>query len=360
MFLTDWLFCLKIILLGEMIMKNRFLNFIATILVVLSPFTTVYAVTLANLDATQFVSNVTITNSDGSNIGTNKISDSSTINTVYDLDIGDGSQLDTTQPYTMPLPKELNYETTVPIQLLASDDTILGLVTIKDGMISIQFNDTIKTMENVKVYFNFYSKFNKDHLDYENGNDLAFPTRDNPANTKHINFSKSSSGGGSGTSAISKNLRYGNPDRTIVTWSVTVNNGGYAVEDSKFYDEMENTQEYIPGSMRINFRNWNKVGLRSETADPMINQEAEGKQRFDFSFGKLTSAEEKNDQAVTSITLTYQTKLYNNPELNRYPNTAYSFDGSTLIDSALSTATYQGQGGGGSGDQLTKIEGQKF
>lgn len=317
-------------------------------------------VAVADLNATQFVSNVTVKNSDGSPIGTNKISDSSTINVIYDLDIGDGSVVNTDQSYTMPLPKELNYETTEPIKLFDSGMRLLGTVTIKDGVISIQFDSTVKDMTNVKVHFNFYSKFTKDELNYDEGNDLAFPTRDNPENTQHINFSKSSSGGGSGTSAINKNLHYGDLDRTVVTWTIVVNNGGYTVNDSKFYDEMENTQEYVPGSMKINYRNWDREVLRSDTTDPGIKQEPNGKQRFDYSFGQLKSAEEKDDQAVTSITLTYRTKIYENPDLNSYPNTAYSSDGDTLIDSDKKSATYQGQGGGGSGDELTDIEGQKI
>lgn len=319
---------------------------------------TAYAVDTTNsLDASQFVSSVSVSDANGP-IGTNKISDSSSINVNYNLTLGDGKNIDTTQPYTMPLPKELNYETTKPISL-DYNGVHLGDVTIKDGVIYIQFSPEVSQFENLSAHFNFWSGFNKDELDYDNGNDMIFPTQSNPDNSVHINFSKSGSGGGSGTSAISKSLTYDDTDPTIVNWSVTVNNGGYAIDNSVFKDVMENNQDYIPGSMTINYRNWNRAVISSETKDPTLIQQSDGSQTFSFNFGQLKSVDEKDDSAVTSIVIRYKTKLLFNAENNRYPNTAYSYDGDQVIDHALSTATYRGQGGGGEGDQVINISGTK-
>lgn len=45
--------------------------------------------------------------------------------------------------------------------------------------------------------------------------------------------------------------------------------------------------------------------------------------------------------------------IYNSGD-NKYPNHAYSYDQNTLIDGAVSTATYRGQGGGSGGDVTVK------
>lgn len=312
-----------------------------------------------SLDAAQFVSNVFLEDSEGP-LGTNKVSDSSSIKVIYELELGSGSNIDTSQPYTMTLPKELNYETSIPISLNTVSGIHLGDVTIKNGIISIQFSSSVHSLDNLKINFDFWSNFDKDELNYDTGNDLIFPIQNNPNHSIHVNFSKSSSGGGSGTSAISKSLTYDDADPTIVNWTVTVNNGGYAVTNSVFQDVMENHQDYLTGSMTINYRNWKKAIIKSEKTDPSISQNNDGSQNFSLSFGQLTSEDEKNDSVITSVVLHYQTKLLYNSNNNHYPNTATSFDGSERIDSALSTATYRGQGGGGEGDEIIDIKGKKI
>ncbi|EOV3185301.1 hypothetical protein ACOMX4_002569, partial [Enterococcus faecalis] len=297
-------------------------------------------------DASQFVESVSLSNGDGP-IGINKISDSSSVNVTYNLTIGDGSIIDTTSPYTMPIPSELKYSTTTPIELFTATGQKLGEVTIINGVASIHFEELVKTLKNVTLYFNFWSGFNKETLDYNDGNGLIFPTKNNPNYAIHVNFSKSSSGGGSGTSAISKNLTYG--ENNIVNWTVTINNGGYEVENSQFVDTMENTQNYVPGSTTINYRNWDRTILYAETTDLTFSDNGEGSKTSTLNFGYLTSAESKNSTAVTSIVIRYQTRLVYNADNNRYPNRAYSYDGPELIDDVVSTATYRGQGGGGSG-----------
>ncbi|WP_232252347.1 hypothetical protein [Lactococcus garvieae] len=54
--------------------------------------------------AVQFVDNVTLATSNGP-ITSNKISDASLVNSTYTLNIPNGEVLDTSQPYTMPLPQ---------------------------------------------------------------------------------------------------------------------------------------------------------------------------------------------------------------------------------------------------------------
>lgn len=275
------------------------------------------------------------------------------------MELGSGSNIGTTRPYTIPLPKELSYETSVRISLNTTSGIHLGDVTIKNGIVSIQFSPNVHSLENLKINFDFWSNFDKDELDYYIGNDLVFPIKNNPGHSIHINFSKSSSGGDSGTSAVSKSLTYEDVDPTIVNWTVTVNNGGDAVTDSVFQDVMENYQDYITGSMTINYRNWKKTVINKENTDPTISQANDGSQSFSLSFGQLTSEDEKNDSKVTSVVLHYQTKLLYNADNNHYPNTATSFDGSELIDSALSTVAYRGQSGGGEGDEIIDMSGKK-
>ncbi|MHC5251611.1 Cna B-type domain-containing protein [Listeria kieliensis] len=311
-----------------------------------------------NLDASQFVKGVSLSNSSGP-VADKKISDASSVNATYDLTVGDGNQIDTSQPYTMPLPQELKYETTTPIELFTTNGDRLGNVTIQAGTIAIHFDENVKSMRNVEVFFNFWSNFNKGTLDYENGNDLAFPLQNNPNNTIHVNFSKSISGGGSGTSAVSKLLTYDQADPTIVHWTVTVNNGGYEVADSVFKDTMENTQDYIPGSAKIQYRNWNKAVIEENTNDIPFTENADGTKTAQLDFGYLTSADAKEDTARTSVLVRYDTKLNYNAENNRFPNRAFAYDGTELIDDAVSTATYRGQGGGGSGDGYIDVDGEK-
>lgn len=239
--------------------------------------------------ASQFITNVALSNNDGA-IGANKISDSSSVNVTYNMTIPDGVIIDTSQSYTMPLPMELKYQTTSPIELKKADGTLLGQVTIENNIISIVFEPTINTLSNRTLFFNFWSNFNKDTLNYDTGNDLIFPTKTDPNNKIHVNFSKSNSGGGSGASAISKTLRYGD-DNTVI-WTITINNGGYIVEDANFIDTMENTQNYIPGSTTINFRNYKNNIIKSSTEDLNFIPNSDGTQSVSMNFGRLYSDEE--------------------------------------------------------------------
>ena len=293
-------------------------------------------------------------------IGTNRIRDTSSVQVTYNLNLGNGSAITTDQPYTMSLPKELNYTTTTPISINTPTGVHLADVTISNGIISIQFTSDAQSYDNLRINFNFWATFNRSQLNYETGNDLAFPTQTNPNNTVHLNFSKSSSGGGSGTSAIAKSLSYEDTDPTIINWTLTVNNGGYPVENASLQDIMENNQDYIPGSMTIIHRNWRRAPLTTEHTEPVITQQADGTQTFNLSFGKLTSSQEQNNAATTSLVIHYQTRLLYNSANNRYPNTVSTYDNGSFIDTAVSTATYHGQGGGGEGDQLITISGTKI
>lgn len=311
------------------------------------------------LDASQFVSSVTLADADGP-VGTNRIRDSSSIQVTYNLNLGNGSAITTDQPYTMSLPKELNYTTTTPISINTASGVHLADVTVTNGIVSIQFTSNVHSFDNLKINFNFWATFNRSQLNYNTGNDLAFPTQDTPNNTVHLNFSKSSSGGGSGTSAIAKSLTYDDADPTIVNWTLTVNNGGYPVDNALLQDVMENNQDYIAGSMTIAHRNWRRAVLSTEQIDPTITQQTDGTQSFNLTFGKLTSAQEQNNTATTSLVIHYKTKLLYNAANNHYHNTASTYDNEGFIDTAVSTATYHGQGGGGEGDQLIAISGTKI
>ena len=187
--------------------------------------------------------------------------------------------------------------------------------------------------------------------------------------TKSLNFIKTNASKGSGTSATSKTVGYGKDDPTILTWQITINNGGYAVDDSYFYDIVQNFQEYIPGSMTINYRNYlgnnDKGKIKTEKVDPQFIQLSDGTRAMKMHFGKLTAASEANLNAVTSIHITYQTKVYFSPDNNLYRNTAYSYEGDpdidgTLISKSQSTPSWRGTAGGGQGDRILNLSGEKI
>ncbi|WP_285120268.1 MucBP domain-containing protein [Lactococcus petauri] len=215
-------------------------------------------------------------------------------------------------------------------------------------MLNIVFAPVINNLSNRTLFFNFWSGFNKNTLNYDAGNDLAFPTKNNLNNSIHVNFSKSSSGEGSGNSAIAKTLHYEAND--IVTWTITINNGGYEISDANFADTMSNTQDYIPGSTSIHYRNYKNTVIKTESTDLVFNPNADGSQSTSLNLGHLHGDTEASLTEPNSVVIHYQTKLKSNPLNNKYPNQAFSYDGTTLIDSAVSTATYHGQGGGGTGD----------
>ncbi|BAV02986.1 MucBP domain-containing protein [Lactococcus formosensis] len=297
--------------------------------------------------AIQFVDQVVLSNNNGP-ISSNKISDASLVNATYTLSIPNGTVIDTAQTYSMPLPQELKYTGTAPIFLTKEDGILLGSVTIQNNMLNIVFEPVINNLSNRTLFFNFWSGFNKNTLNYDMGNDLAFPTKNNLNNSIHVNFSKSSSGEGSGNSAIAKTLHY--EANNIVSWTITINNGGYEVSDANFVDTMGNTQDYIPGSTSIHYRNYKNTVIKTESTDLVFNPNADGSQSTSLNLGHLHGDTEASLTEPNSVVIHYQTKLKSNPLNNKYPNQAFSYDGATLIDSALSTATYHGQSGGGTGD----------
>lgn len=276
-------------------MKKRIFNVFLSLVVLFTTQLSSLNLIAVELDAVQFVTSVSLSTTTRP-IGAAKVKDSSAIAADYSLDIGDGSTSDTSSVYTMPLPIEFTYTTSTPIQLLTTGGVNLGDVTIANNVISIQFMPAVSTLKNVKVAFNFWSNLNKAVLDYTNGNDLLFPTSTNPANTIHVNFSKSGSGGGgSGDSDVSKTLGYSRIDPTVVNWTITVNNGGYEVLDSIFEDTMENRQQYIPGSASFTYRNWKDKIIKTETADLELQQNTDGSQTFTKHFGYLTPDSASDD-----------------------------------------------------------------
>ncbi|MDR2976141.1 MAG: Cna B-type domain-containing protein [Streptococcaceae bacterium] len=345
-------------------MKKKILNILAVLFMLFGSMASsgiATALPAENLDASQFVTSVTLQDSNGHPLGSNKISDASTIRATYNLDIGDGSKIDTSQTYMMKVPKELAYFSTDPVELkLVSDGTVIGTVNIIFGEVAIHFNENVKSLTNVQATFFYSPRFIKEQLDYNNGNDLAFPTRDNPNNTIHLNFSRTSSGGdSSGNSSVSKMVRY-DDDRTYANWTVVINNKGDAVADSQYTDIMENSQFYIPGSMTITYRNWENSPLKTVDGNPQVIQQADGTQQFSLSLGTLTSKDEKNDAATTSVLIHYQTKILYNSDNLAYRNTAKAYDGGTLIASDSTSAHYYGQGGDATGDQLIDVSGRKI
>ena len=169
---------------------------LVVLILILGSFSNISQIAFAedgNTNAAQFVDSVMLSNNEGP-IGLNKISDSSSINVTYNMEIPDGVIIDTSQGYTMVIPPELKFQTTSPIQLKKADGTLLGQVTIRNNIITIIFEPTINSLSNRSLFFNFWSGFNKDTLNYDTGNDLVFPTKDDPNNKIHVNFSKSNSG----------------------------------------------------------------------------------------------------------------------------------------------------------------------
>ncbi|GAB2026310.1 Cna B-type domain-containing protein [Lactovum odontotermitis] len=346
-------------------MKKRLLRFFTVLLMLLSSLSSsapAVAVSDKALDASQFITSVSAMESDGTAISDNKIPDTSSVRFTYNLNIKNGGTIDTSQTYTVAVPELLTYVTSTPIELKLANGTTLGTVSISHGLISIQFNSAVKTLTNVTAAFFFSSEFDKNLIDYTNGNDLLFPTQSNPSNSVHINFSKTSSGGdSSGESSIAKQVSsYASDDQTIVNWTVVVNRRGDAIADSIYQDVMENAQYYIPGSMTITYRNWHLDTLTTESGNPTIMQQSDGSQTFSMDFGALTSENNENDNAVTSVLIHYQTKLTYNAASTHYPNTASAYNADQLIDSVTTSATYRGQGGSAVGDQMIDVTGSKI
>ncbi|PWG00026.1 MucBP domain-containing protein, partial [Levilactobacillus bambusae] len=307
-----------------------------------------------NSSAIQFVDSVTMKDSTGKAVGTTKISNSSAVQLLYQLKLPDGD-VDPTATYTMPLPPELRCEITTPVEITASDGTVLGHLTVTNGQINLTFTNAINQLANRTINFAIWAKFNKDTLDYSNGNDLVFPTANNVENILHVNFYESDSGIGSGTSAISKTLRY--EGGNVVDWTVTINKGGYAVDDAVFEDTMENTQSYIQGSLTVNYRNYKEksVPVSTETPNLTFTPNSDGSQSANIHFGTLTSKNVMDANAVTSIVIHYQTKMSYNEKDNRYPNHATLYNGNVQVDRAASTATYRANQAGGDGDRVSNV-----
>ncbi|WP_083318259.1 Cna B-type domain-containing protein, partial [Floricoccus tropicus] len=342
------------------------------------------ALAATNFDAAQYVTNVDML-AGGVNPNGKTYPDSQSFQLKYQMNFGNGNNIDTTQPYIMNLPTLFSkFETTRPIRIEMEDGTFIGEVTIQNGKINIQFNDNVKSYNNVKINFSFWSGADKSKIDYTNGNDISFSLNDGTTKGYHVNFSKTSSSGSSGQSAIAKNIApYNtNADETEITWRITVNKGGYLVNDSYLYDVVKNLQEYIPGSMNITYRNGDGKTLRQEKVNPVFIQQPDGSRVMSFHFGKLTpnkkntpTGETYDPTSLSAVYITYNTKLiYNDaPQFNdstkqqRWPNTAYSYDGDpnnsenpgVLIDSSAASAGWRGQEGGGTGDRLINILGTK-
>lgn len=309
-----------------------------------------------SLSATQFVDSVQVTDSNYQPITTNKISEDSTINIEYQLTIPSGKDIETSQPYTMPLPRELNTSTTKSFPITGANGVVLGQVTVENGEVKILFTNAVNSLSNIKIDFSFGSSFNKDQLDFDNGNDLTFPTKNNPTNSQHINFSKTNSGGpSSGNSSIAKNLNYDDNDDSIVNWTITINKVGDHVDNAILTDTMSNTQDYIPGSTTITYRNFKESPIKTEKTDLSFTKNSDGSQSTSKVFGELISKAEAKETAVTSIVIHYQTKLHYNSANNKYPNVATLANGDQVIDDATSTAKLPHNGGTGTGDQAGDV-----
>ena len=249
------------------------------------------------------------------------------------------------QPYEIALDPIIVYNTgATPIQLVSGNISI-GTVDVSSGKAIITLNDNINTLTDIRGDFSFVAGFDKNRIDYTAGNDIQLP---GPEKNPHLNFRKATTGGGSGESLLAKTVTYNADDPTIINWSITVNNRGIAVDNAILIDQLEMSQEYVPGSTSINYRNWNRKIIKSTHEDLVFNN-----QSMTHNFGTLTAADLEQDDAVTSIVIRYQTHITDNGLDNKYPNSATLLDGENSLQSVRTSASWRGQVGGGQGDQVT-------
>ncbi|AEJ23616.1 cell wall anchor domain-containing protein [Weissella koreensis KACC 15510] len=310
-----------------------------------------------------FIKNVSITDGSGKNLAGSTVSESTKVQFNMDFEVPNSYTVVPGEKYIMNIDNIIKYRTGVKPIDLKFNGVSMGTVDIINGQAIITFDDSVKTLTNIKGEFSFWSNFDKSQIDYENGNDISLPTSDNPDNKIHLKFSKDSSGGSSGESLISKSLTYDKEDPTIIDWSITVNNVGNAVNNSIFVDRMDPGMEYIAGSTVIKYRNYKGSSevLKVDNSDLNFIKQGDGSTQVTVNFGELTSKASQDPNAVTSILITYKSRIIDNGVLGRYANHAISFDGNDELAKANSTASWRGQDGGGSGDNNAKdLKGKKI
>jgi len=255
------------------------------------------------------------------------------------------------QPYEIGLDPIIVYDTgATPIQLVSGDISI-GVVNVTSGKAIITLNNNVKTLTNIRGNFSFVAGFDKNRIDYVAGNDIELP---GPEKNPHLNFRRAATGSGSGESLVSKTLTYDANDPTIINWSVTINNKGTAIDDAVLVDQLEMSQEYVPGSTSINYRNWNRKIIKRTHENLMFNN-----QRMEQHFGTLIDADLEQDNDVTSIVVRYQTRITDNGVDKKYPNSATLLDGPNVLQTVKTSASWRGQTGGGQGDQVTTFTATK-
>ncbi|MBS0949114.1 hypothetical protein JK159_01790 [Weissella minor] len=317
----------------------------------------IFSINVAHADSTDITKYITeswINTSAGREIKDgDTLTDSSSYEVSYIFEIPNSVDLKPGEEYTFEVAPEFKYQTGNSPIIIDSIETgqRIGTVEIKDGKGTIVFdqlgNDV--SMSDVAFGIAFWTGIDTSKLDYDKGNDILLPNENDPKNTLHVNWKKSNRNS-TGQSMLSKQISYNKDDPTDLTWQIVVNNAEETYDEAIIRDTFGKGQEYVPGSMTINYRNArpDRKSVKRSTEDPTIKDNGDGTQSFLINLGPLHGVDETPDKtAPTSAVITYKTKITDEGAAEQYKNTVQSFDEDELVDTRTSTATWRGSIGTG-------------
>lgn len=309
----------------------------------------IFSINVAHADSTDITKYITeswINTSAGREIKDgDTLTDSSSYEVSYIFEIPNSVDLKPGEEYTFEVAPEFKYQTGNSPIIIDSIETgqRIGTVEIKDGKGTIVFdqlgNDV--SMSDVAFGIAFWTGIDTSKLDYDKGNDILLPNENDPKNTLHVNWKKSNRNS-TGQSMLSKQISYNKDDPTDLTWQIVVNNAEETYDEAIIRDTFGKGQEYVPGSMTINYRNArpDRKSVKRSTEDPTIKDNGDGTQSFLINLGPLHGVDETPDKtAPTSAVITYKTKITDEGAAEQYKNTVQSFDEDELVDTRTSTAS---------------------
>ena len=293
--------------------KKRFsiISLLLALFMQLSMITPTVKVKAADLtDKIQFITGIELTDGKGNPISeSNPIKKNAEVTLKYTFAVENVATVKKGDKYVINIPKEIQIikNSTFPLKLEDGSDSVGECTIDTNGKATIVFSDYLENNSNVLGYFYVRTWFNENQIGNENPSRIVFDLGGNSDPVIiNVNFEQPETP----KASIYKEGSY-DASKNEITWKVTVNPENVKVSNGEIVDMIQEGQEFIQGSVKINGK---------EANNDSYNYDGQNK-KLTYKF---------QDVINTMQTMTFKTKITDPKALGEEGSVTYQKNTATL------------------------------
>ncbi|WP_027633997.1 SpaA isopeptide-forming pilin-related protein [Clostridium hydrogeniformans] len=293
--------------------KKRFstISFLLALFMQFSMITPTVKAKAADLtDKIKFITGIKLTDGKGNPINeSNPIKKNAEVILNYTFAVENVTTVKKGDKYVINIPKEIQIikNSTFPLNLEDGSDSVGECTIDTNGKATIVFSDYLEKNSNVSGYFYVHTWFDESQIGNENPTPIVFDLGGNSEPVIiNVNFEQPETP----KASIYKEGAY-NASKNEITWKVTVNPENVKVSNGKIVDMIQEGQEFIPGSVKINGK---------DASNESYNYDGQNK-KLTYNF---------QDVINTMQTITFKTKIIDPKALGKEGTVTYQKNTATL------------------------------